>query len=149
MEGDGTVLIHDGNIWQLNLLKGLGKIIFTSDFENIPIQEVSADFNIKNQKASTENLVLKSPVFTVSGKGWVNFENQLDFNVNAQFAERLPSDAGSYQEKITSLGTQLGSILNIRITGALSDPKFTAVPAPGRIIEKGLKLFLDGVKGAM
>jgi len=149
IKGDGTVLIHDGNIWQLNLFKGLGKIIFTSDFENIPIQEVSANFNIQNQKVSTENLTIKSPVFTISGKGWVNFENQLNFNLNTQFEERLPTGTESYQEKISFLATQFGSILNIKITGALSDPKFTPVPAPGRILEKGIKLLFEGVKDAL
>ena len=149
IEGDGTVLIHDGNIWQLNLFKGLGKIIFTSDFENIPIQEVSANFNIQNQKVSTENLAIKSPVFTILGKGWVDFENQLNFNLSAQFQERLPSGTESYQEKVSFLAAQFGSILNIKITGALNDPKFTAVPAPGKILEKGIKLLFEGVKDAL
>lgn len=149
IEGDGTVLIHDGNIWQLNLFKGLGKIIFTSDFENIPIQEVSAHFNIQNQKVSTENLAIKSPVFTILGKGWVNFENQLNFNLNTQFEERLPTGTESYQEKASFLATQFGSILNIKITGLLSDPKFTAVPAPGKILEKGIKLLFEGVKDVL
>lgn len=149
IEGDGTVLIHDGNIWQLNLFKGLGKIIFTSDFENIPIQEVSANFNIQNQKVSTKNLILKSPVFSILGKGWVNFENQLNFNLTTQFEERLPTGTESYQEKASFLATQFGSILNIKITGLLSDPKFTAVPAPGRILEKGIKLLFEGMKDVL
>jgi len=149
MEGDGNVLIHDGNIWQLNLFQGLGKLIFTSDYENIPINQVGADFKIQDERVATENLFLQSPVFAVSGKGWVDFNHQLDFNINTEFESQLPTGSETYQQKISNLLTQFGSVLNIKITGSLNNPKYTPVPAPGRILEKGIQLFLEGVKDAI
>ncbi len=147
MEGTGTVLMNDGKLWELNLLQGLGKFIFTSDFENILINEISADLIFRAGQAWTDNLMIKSDPMNISGHGAVGFEGNLDFTFNAQFNDQAKVEGSelAYKTMMTRVAGIMGSIFDFKLSGTVKNPQFTKVISPKKTIEKGLELFLQGV----
>ena len=92
---------------------------------------------------------MKSQPVTVSARGWIDFTGLIDLDVSSEFHEILPSDSNPLREKITALIAQTGSIMNIKITGPLKDPKFHPLPSPMKIFKKATDLLLEGVKDAL
>lgn len=138
MSGSGKILIRDGRLWQLNLFKGLGELLFTEDFANIVFSEGYCEFFIKDKFVFTDNLQLKSNLVNLEGKGKVGFDNSLEATINAQMGESAPAGGGGIKDITTAIIGQAGKFGVIKLSGTLQNPKFKFQPAVADVI-KGLK----------
>src|SRR3989338_6700337 len=75
LSGSGKILINQGRLWQLNLFKGMGELLFTKDFANIVFDEAYCEFFIKDKLLFTDNLLLKSNLVNLSGSAKIGFDS--------------------------------------------------------------------------
>jgi hypothetical protein len=125
LEGEGKILIKEGNIWELNFLKGLGEFLFIPDFEKITFEEGYSDVVFKNEEIILYNLELNSPQMDLNGAGKISFKGDMNFLLFPQFNPLVISSSESLKKITTGL---LGKALLIQIEGNINNPKYQLKP---------------------
>ena len=143
LSGTGKILIVDGKLWQLNLFKGLGFLVFAKDFADIIFKEGSCDFLIKDKQISSDNVMLKSNIADMSGTLRLGFDGSLDALLNVKILDENAPLTGGFKDLTTAIIGEAGRFGIIKINGTLKDPKYKFKPAVGDII-KGLKDIILG-----
>lgn len=144
INGAGKILINDGKLWQLNLMQGLGKILFVKDFANIIFNEASCDFTVQDKYVSTENLKLKSNISDLEGRIKIGFDSSLDGLINVKVLDEAAPLNGTFKDIATAIIGQAGRFGAIKITGTLQDPKYKFETAVGDIIKTITGKFFGG-----
>jgi autotransporter translocation and assembly factor TamB len=99
--------------------------------EGMPYQSLTADINIADGVARTDNLVLDSRAMKISAVGAVNFaEDTVDLTVAARPFQNVDQVLTAIPLAGWLLGGKEKSILvaYYRVTGSLRDPQVTAIP---------------------
>lgn len=144
LSGAGHISIADGKLWQLNLFKGLGKLLFAKDyFAQIIFHEGSCDILVRDKYISTDNLRLKSDITNLSGSVKIGFDNSIDASLNVQVQDELVPVSGTFKDITTAIIGEAGRFGIIKISGTLKEPKYKFRPAVGDIIN-GLKKAIFG-----
>jgi len=147
LNGEGKILITEGRLWQLNLLRGLGQLLFTPDFVNIVFDKGFCDFTIKDKLVLTDNLSLLSNLVSLTGYAKVGFDSSLDASVSIQMSNEIIPQAGGIRDIASAVLGQVGRFAVVKINGTLKQPKYKIQPAVMDVI-KGLKdLFTTGKTG--
>jgi len=146
IQGSGTLSIKDGNIWQLNLLQGLGVILFIPEFSKISFVGAQGTFIIHDQKITTENFELSSEEVGVLCRGWVDFTSKLNFDIAAYFGQKALEESSSIKKALTTILTQSNNYMTIKLTGTLKEPKYSVVPIPLDMLKKTGEFLKDGLQ---
>jgi len=137
ISGAGKIFITDGKLWELNLFKGLGQLLFTKDFASINFSEGYCGFNVQDKFIFTDNLRLKSALTDITGSAKIGFDSSIDASLNVEVLSDAPA-TGTIKDLTTAILGQAGRFGVIKITGSLGEPKFRFKPAVMDIF-KGLK----------
>lgn len=137
MTGAGKVIITEGNLWQLNLFKGLGQVVFIKDFSNISFSEASCGFLIQDKFIITEDLKMRSTLANLEGPAKIGFDGSIDATLNVSVGEDVPL-TGTFKDVTTAIMGEAGRFGVIKISGTLKDPKYKFKASVTDII-KGLK----------
>ncbi len=140
IEGEGTVTIHDGNLWQFDLFEGLGKVLPLREFQTLTFKEGKADFTISNQKISTTNGELSSDLLALLVNGWIDFSKHLNLEVTLHFNEDTLSKAGG----LLKASALFGELTSVTISGTLDHRIYT--PILGSLIKNTGTLLKEGLK---
>lgn len=143
LSGQGNINITEGKLWQLDLFKGMGKLIFAEDFANIIFNEGSCGFIVKDNFVFTDNLRLKSNLVEMDGSARIGFDSSVDASVRVHVLDEKAPLTATLKDLATAVIGESGSFGIIKISGTLKNPKFKFQPAIVDII-KGLK---DSVLG--
>jgi len=143
LSGTGNILIVEGKLWQLNLFKGLGSLIFARDFADIIFKEGSCDFLIKDRQILSDNITLKSNIADINGSARIGFDSSLDASLNVKILDEMAPLSGGFKDLATAIMGEAGRFGIIKISGTLKEPKYKFKPAVGDII-KGLKDIIFG-----
>ena len=137
LKGRGVAVVSDGKLWQLNLFRGLGVLLFSSDFSSIIFKEGHGDLVIEDSAVLVDNFELKSGLVDLYGSMKLGFDKSVSGSVKAEFSdEALDTTA---QKNIV---TALGKYSMIQLAGTLRDPQYKVRPDVGSIIEDvGERLF--------
>ena len=119
LTGIGKISIARGKLWQLDLFKGLGTLIFTSDFSDIIFTEGSCDFKIENKSFVTNDFSLKSNLLNLYGSAKIGF----DKSINASLTSELTEEAMCPGAR-KNIAAAIGKSTFIDISGILSAPKY-------------------------
>jgi hypothetical protein len=119
LAGSGRIDITDGKLWQLNLFRGLGVLLFTSDFSNVIFTEGGFDFDIRDKAISTDDFELKSSLLGLYGRVRLDFQNSIDALLKAEF-----TDEAIDARAVRGVTTAIGRYGLIDIKGTLKDPKY-------------------------
>ena len=130
LTGSGNVSISNGKLWQLNLFRGLGVLIFTSDFSNIMFKEGGCDFTIGKKEFFTDKLMLRSDLLDLYGPVTIDFQG----GIKAELRADMKEEALGYGAK-RNIKTAIGQYGIIDINGTLKEPKYNLKPDVGSIIE--------------
>lgn len=123
LSGTGRVLVTDGRLWQLNLFKGLGEIIFVKDFSDIVFSEASCSFSVQDKQVFSDNLKLRSSLADIYGPLSVGFDGALDGALEVQVnAENAPL-TGTLKDIFTTVVGQATKFGVISVGGTLKEPK--------------------------
>lgn len=126
MDGGGKITIKEGNIWEINFLKGLGQFLFISEFESIVFEEGYSDLIFKGENVIFENTELKSSKMTLRGKGRISLKGDLNFGLVAEFNPNLIASSESLNKIITNILSQ--NTLAITLEGTLEKPSYKIKP---------------------
>jgi len=138
LNGEGKILITEGKLWQLNLLQGLGQLLFTQDFVNIIFDKGYCDFSLKDKTILTDNLNLLSNLVNLTGYAKIGFDSSLDASISVQMNNEIMPQAGGIKDIASAVLGQVGRFAVVKISGTLKQPKYKIQPAVMDVI-KGLK----------
>ena len=142
LTGGAELNVANGNLWELNLFKGLGKLLFPRSFGKIIFKEAKGQFFINNKSVTTHDLKLNSNELELAFDGSFDFGGNLDFKVFNKFSEQLLTEESQTLEKIiSSVLTQTGSFVVVRLTGTFLEPKYKIEPQVGNILEGIMGIF--------
>ncbi|MDD3374446.1 MAG: AsmA-like C-terminal region-containing protein [Candidatus Omnitrophica bacterium] len=144
-KGEGSISVDQGELWQLDLVQGLGKLLFIPEYKNIAFDNAQSNFVIKNEKVFIQDGILKGNQMKLNCNGDISFNGDLDLDVVSKFEQNAIKNSQSFKKTIAAILTQANTFLTVKITGTLRDPKYYIVPSPSGIIKKTKDLILDGI----
>ncbi|MDI6605788.1 MAG: DUF748 domain-containing protein, partial [Candidatus Omnitrophota bacterium] len=138
LNGSGEIFITDGKLWQLNLFKGLGGLIFVKDFANIIFQEGHCGFVVGDKQIFTDNLKLSSNIAELNGSLKLGFDNSINALLNVRILDEQIPLTGTFRDIATAIVGQGGKFGTIEIRGTLVKPEYKFKVSVVDII-KGIK----------
>ncbi|MBI5416255.1 MAG: DUF748 domain-containing protein [Candidatus Omnitrophica bacterium] len=144
-QGDGSVGVTDGHLWQLNILDGILGALVIPEFTNVVFTDGEARLTVNSGKVYTDDATLNSNTVTLKAKGWVDFNQNIEFDVSPVFSE-LAADESLSLKKAPSLllaGTQ--DYISVKLTGTLRNPRYKVQTMPFKILEKTTDILKEGV----
>ncbi|MCB9757022.1 MAG: AsmA family protein [Candidatus Omnitrophica bacterium] len=152
LKGTGAILITDGKLLELEMLKGIWKVLFNnllvSDYRNIKFTQAKATFKIADGKVTTEDLILKSIPADISARGWVGFDNTLNFDIVADVRETPLITSSAIQAVPTTIISQVAkNVIGIKLTGSLTNPKIKYKILPLKALKKTGDSIFQGIAG--
>lgn len=142
MEGSGKISIHNGNIWEINFLKGMGEFLFIPEFEEIKFQEGYSDLTFKGENVVFENIELKSLEMTLTGKGRISLKGDLNFILISEFNSDLVAASQGLKKFFTNILGQAS--LAIELKGTIKHPVYDVKPVIFSDLQ-GFKKILDDI----
>jgi len=133
--GAGMVSIVKGKLWELDLFKGMGKLLFSKEFANITFSDGKCDFVVKDKFISTDNLLLEGNMVNLSGPVRIGFDNSIDARLNVDILSEMVPLTGTFKDVTTALISETGKFAVIKISGTLKDPKYRFEAAVADIIQ--------------
>ncbi len=140
--GEGMVSIKDGNLWQIDFLRGLGEFLFIPDYENVIFNEGYSDLALLGDTVSFSNIELISTMMTLEGAGKLSFDGSLDFMLFPHFDNRYLSVSEGFRKHITRLLGTGGLVISM--TGTVQDTTYTMKPLLLSPLGK-IKNFFEGI----
>jgi len=132
--GKGKLEIVKGKLWQLDLFRGLGSLLFVRDFSNIIFSEGTCSFTVADKNISTEDLVMKSSIANINGKARIGFDSTVDADLNVEILDKNVPLTGSFKDIATAIIGGAERFGVIHITGTLKEPRHRFQPAVKEII---------------
>jgi len=144
-EGYGDIAVADGLIWKLKILEGIWKLLFIPEFEGVAFTDTSATFSIREGKITTEDLLLKGLAADMAGKGWIDFDKNIQFTVSPTFKETEIIRSKSIQKGLSTLLARTEGYISVDITGTLAKPRYSVDTFPTKILKKATGALIEGV----
>jgi len=139
LQGQGTISVKDGRLWELNLFKGLGEFLFMPIYDKVVFSNADANFLIKDKAIMIANSFLGSEKLELNCEGTLKFDGTLDLTLNSQINEDLIKDSPDIR-KFTS--AVLGNLLVIKIGGTIQKPEYKIIPGTKEIFKQIKRLLL-------
>lgn len=119
LAGLGHLGISNSRLWQLNLFKGFGSLIFTEDFEDIVFTDGKCDFRIKDRTLFADYLIMKSELINMYGSGAVGFDRSVSGVLQTELTD-MAMDPGT-QKNVADV---IGKYTYAEVSGTLEKPRF-------------------------
>ncbi|MCX5668041.1 MAG: DUF3971 domain-containing protein [Candidatus Omnitrophica bacterium] len=125
----GKINISNGRLWQLNLFRGIGTLVFRRDFSSVIFKEGDCDFSVKDKTISTNDISLRSDLLNISGVARIGFDNSITASLKAEF-----TDEGLDAGKITNISAAIERYSIIEVNGTLKEPKIKFRPDLSNVV---------------
>lgn len=122
LDGEGKIVIRDGNLWQINLLQGIAQFLFLPDFDKITFKEASSDLTFKGEDVLFTNLDLTSTQLSLKGQGSISLNGGIKFQLSPEISPDLISSSGNLQAMLSEYLGKSGFAVSIE--GTLKNPKY-------------------------
>jgi len=136
LSGQGKISIKDGNIWEINLLKGLGELLFISDFYDIQFKNGASDLIFKDNNIIFENINLKSLQMDLEGGGKISTNGDVHFMLFPRFNPNVISAHQGLKSITTNILDKTGLLIEVK--GDIKNPKYSMKSllfSPNKLIE--------------
>lgn len=141
LKGFGEVFITDGKLWQLNLFKGLGALIFVRDFANVVFRQGHCSFQVHDNRLFSDDLSLSGDIADLNGKLKLGFDGSIDALLDVKVLDEMVPLTGSFRDIATAVIGQGDRFGRIEIKGTLAKPEYKFKVSVGGIIEGIKKTF--------
>jgi len=126
LEGQGKISIKDGNIWQIDFLKGLGEFLFIPEFEDIMFSEGYSDMKLKENSVIFENMQLSSSQMILEGAGKISLDGDIEFMLFPNFNEQFVDSSEGFKKYLTKFLGKSGLVIEVK--GKLNEPDYKMKP---------------------
>ena len=147
VEGDGVLAIEQGHLGKTNLLKGVWGFLLIPEYENIVFTKGQSKFQIKDEKVDFRDLYLQSHQLDITGNGWIDFDQNINFDLTANFKESAIEQSNSLMKIPTQYLVQAAGFVGVRVGCTLTKPCHEKIIPKSKIIEKTTETLLEGVQG--
>ena len=108
---------------------------------DMDIEEASATFTLSDGKLQTQDLIMIAVEATISGKGYIDLEQYVDFQVLFKLSPEFVQSTGGIGQLLSFASDETGTPLaKVRVFDKLSQLKYKIVPLPVKdIIKSKLK----------
>lgn len=137
INGDGWIHIKDAHLGPLpifiplvsNLAGFFQKMV--PGYEKVKLKEATATLIIADEKVTTHDCTLWGDEASVLYDGSVDFEGNLDFRIENNFAEGLSEGKAGAGSSLSTLISGMGSFISeARLGGTIKKPKYEFSPLP-------------------
>jgi uncharacterized protein involved in outer membrane biogenesis len=141
LRGTGKLSVTQGRIAALDLLATIQQVTLHPEqmLEGkrgaTPFSSLGADLNIGQSKLNVDGLALESPALRLNGRGVIDFDHNLNFDLVAHTS----GDLAQLMNKISRPGQDSG--LPLTVTGTVDAPKVR--PKAGKIVSDVAGSLLD------
>jgi uncharacterized protein involved in outer membrane biogenesis len=123
LEGPGQLTIENGYLRKLELFESLAQVLAFPELANLQPRETTVSFNLRDEKAFIDSLVLKTGTLTINAKGVARFDGKLILDSQLMIPEAtfktLPDFAATnFTKQDNGYHT-----LDFKITGKTNAPK--------------------------
>jgi hypothetical protein len=132
--GQGALAISNGRLWQTSLFEQMGHLPFVKveGLDSVVFSQMNTTFNVRNKRITTDDLSLQSQTVSLSLKGSVDFDQNLDFLMSIRYSGdviRGAQDAGGLAPFMVQAAES--SISHYKIGGTTKKPTFDKLPLVG------------------
>ncbi|PYT22266.1 MAG: hypothetical protein DMG57_35845 [Acidobacteria bacterium] len=141
LHGSGKLSVTEGRIAALDLLSSIQQGVehpqdlIAGKKGATPFTTLAAGMNVGESKLNLDGIQLESPALRVTGKGFIDFDQSMNFELVAQ----TQGGAGQMLNKVA--GFQAGAGIPVSVTGTVESPKVR--PSVGKIVQKAAQGLLD------
>jgi len=125
----GKINISNGRLWQLNLFRGIGTLVFRKDFSSVIFKEGDCDFSIKDKTIFANDINLRSDLLNISGVARIGFDNSIIASLASEF-----TDEGLDAGKMAGVSAAIERYSIIEMTGTLKEPKVRFRPDLSNVV---------------
>lgn len=129
LNGWGKLSISKGKLWQLDLFRGIGALLFRSDFGSVLFEEGTCDFFIRDKTFFTDNLTMKSALLNLYGTVKISFDKTIAASLKAFF-----TDEGVDAARVSDIAGVIERYSVIEVKGNLDEPKYKLRPDLSNVI---------------
>jgi type II secretory pathway pseudopilin PulG len=123
LEGPGQLTIANGHLRKLELFESLAQVLAFPELANLQPKETIVDFNLRDEKAFIDSMVLKTGTLTIKANGVARFDGKLILDSQLLVPEStfktLPDFAG---DNFTKRDDGF-HVLEFKISGKTNAPK--------------------------
>jgi len=145
LRGKGRLDLIEGNIWEINLLQGLGSFLFIPEFSKIVLQEAHGDFVVDQGMIYTSNLELKSDRMNLICSGNIDFSGKLNFDISGELNPELLQNSASVKKFFTAFLADSTGAVALKLSGDVHNPKYRLIPPTGDIIKRVTDFFTKDI----
>ncbi len=142
LQGNGTVDVPNGKMYNLPVLLDLIKVLGLRPPDRTAFEEAHAQFSIQGPRAKVTQLDLIGNAISLRGTGELNLDGSdlnLDFHVDwARAAQILPPRFVKYPQELSN------QLLKLEMRGQVGNVKVTKVPVP--LVMDPVKRLLKGAE---
>lgn len=128
INGHGKLAITQGKLWELQLFKDFGALIFPNRYTSIVFKEGMCTFMVNSQSIISEDIQLLSDSGNIYGTLKIDFDSTLKGSFKAELYEET-------QPQQAALGTALTKYTIVDVKGTLNAPKFITKPDVTEIVK--------------
>jgi len=144
--GKGFLSVGDGQFMHIDIVKGLGQLLFIPEYQNISFDYAKSDFVIKDRKVFIKDGVLKGNEMQLSCNGLIDFKGNLDLDLISKFdRDTIQKSKATFQKRIAALLSHADALLTVKLTGTLKEPKYYVVPDPLGAIQRTTDFILESL----
>ena len=128
-KGHGALTVSNGNLGPMPILTPLLGNIYTSLQDMFPkgrvgnITEAYVDFEIDDQKISTDDLTFMGEDVSITAQGYMDFDGNLNFFFQNELRDPSDEEDEDWQVSLRNTIINLGKLISkVRLTGTIKDP---------------------------
>ncbi|MBI5150723.1 MAG: DUF748 domain-containing protein [Candidatus Omnitrophica bacterium] len=144
-QGDGSVGVTDGHLWQLNILDGILGALVIPEFTNVVFTDGEARLAVNGGKVYTDDATLNSATITLKAKGWVDFNQNIELEVSPVFSELAAGESPSLKKAPSLILAQAQDYVSVKLTGTLRNPRYKVQAMPFKVLEKTTDILKEGI----
>ena len=145
LKGTGKVLVKNGFIWEMSLLKGLGEILFIPDYDDIEFEEGYSDLILEDNNIIFENLELNSWKMDLIGAGKISLKGDAHFMLFPEFNPKLIAVSDGLRKVTTEFLGKSGLVIEVK--GNIKEQNLTYNMKPLFLSPlKAIKDFFDNLR---
>ena len=144
--GDGSISVSEGHLLHWNIMDGLLGVLLIPEFREVVFTDGQANFTVADGKVTTADAALESSTMSLKGKGWIDLDGNINFDIAPAFGELVAAESQSLKKIPSLFLARGGDYVSIKLTGTLRNPQYKVDTLPFKVLEKTTDVLRDGIK---
>ncbi|MFH1093745.1 MAG: AsmA family protein [Candidatus Omnitrophota bacterium] len=147
LNGTGWFKVIQGKVKMPPNFAKVAETLGVSRLADMKIEEASATFSLSDGKLQTQDLIMIAAEATISGIGYIDLEQYVDFEALFKLSQEFVQNTGGIGQLLSFASDETGApLVKVRVYDKLSHLKYKIVPLPVKdIINSKIKGELQNI----